>query len=382
MKHSIQSIEEMQDINDKFVLVRTDYNVPVKDGVIKDDYRIKKSLPTLEYLVSKGAKVLIISHIWEEETKSLEIVCTRLRQDFPQIGFIKDHTEAGSKEKILNMVPGDILMFENLRLNDGEMANSLEFAESLSAHADIYVNEAFPVSHRSHASVVTLPKLLPAYAGLQFYKEVSQLSQAFNPARPFLFILGGAKFETKIPLVQKFFELADKVFIGGALAHDFFKAKGLEIGVSLHSEEKLEIEHLMNNEKLILPTDVVVSNGTSVSVKRLGEILPDDNILDVGPETLAKLQELIEESNFVLWNGPLGDYKHGFEGGTVQLSRTLASSSASSVVGGGDTLAAIAGLDIEDKFSLVSTGGGAMLEFLSAEGLVGVEALENTLQPV
>jgi phosphoglycerate kinase len=381
MKHSIQSIEELQDLSGKTVLVRTDYNVPIKDGIIKDDSRIKKSLPTLEYLVSKGARVLIISHIWEEETKSLEIVCERLKQSFPQIDMIKDHTETVSKKRIIDMVPGDILMFENLRLNEGEMANSLEFAESLAAHADLYVNEAFPVSHRSHASVVTLPKLLPAYAGLQFYKEVSELSVAFQPARPFLFILGGAKFETKIPLVQKFSMLADKVFIGGALAHDFFKAQGMEIGISLHSEEKLEIGYLIDNEKIVLPTDVVVSNDGKISVKEPGEIMPNDNILDAGPETLRNLQELVERSNFVLWNGPLGDYKHGFENGTLQLSRILASSGASSVVGGGDTLAAISGLDIEDKFSLVSTGGGAMLEFLSSETLVGVEALENSLQP-
>jgi phosphoglycerate kinase len=252
----------------------------------------------------------------------------------------------------------------------------MSLAEDLANLADIYVNDAFPVSHREHASIVSLPKKLPGYIGFQFKKEIDNLSKAFNPEHPFLFILGGAKFETKINLVRKFLDLADKVFLGGALVNSVFKRMGYEVGVSLVDDGMLNLDFVLNNPKIILPRDVSVRGPVGDGVKLPTEVRKDKNILDIGDETLGDLVAEVGRAKYILWNGPLGNYEKGFDMMTKKTAEAIANSGATTIVGGGDTLAVIESLGIMDKFTFVSSGGGAMLDFLANGTLPGLEALE------
>ncbi|MDP2642048.1 MAG: phosphoglycerate kinase [bacterium] len=306
----MRSITEASDLEGKRVLVRVDWNVPIQDGLVLDDFRIKKSLPTLEFLIKAGAKVIVATHLDQEAANVLPLK---------------------------NYVPEGAELLENLRLDPRERANDPAFAQELAFQADIFVNEAFASSHRSHTSIVGVPKLLPSYAGLNFVDEVDNLSRAFNPSRPFLVILGGAKFETKLPLVEKFSQIADKIFIAGAMAAKVSKV-------------------LLENSKIILP---------------VGDIAA----LDADDKVIAQLEPMINEAKFILWNGPLGKYEEGYREGTIKLAKLLAESGAEVIVGGANTLAAIKELNLFDKFTFVSTGGGAMLEFLATGTLPGIEAL-------
>jgi len=233
------------------------------------------------------------------------------------------------------------------------------------------------VSHREHASVVGVPKYLPSYTGILFQEEVKELSEALNPLSPSLCILGGAKFETKEPLVKKLLNVYSNVFVSGALAHHFFKSKGFNIGVSLSSDTGVDIEELVNNKKIMIPIDVVVANKDGMFVKKPNEVSNEDNIADSGPETVKKLKEIVKDFKFVLWNGPLGEYEKGFTNPTEELALALSESSAKTLIGGGDTVAAIEHLGLDDKFDFISTGGGAMLKFLLNGTLVGIEALKD-----
>lgn len=305
----MKSIIEAGGIGDKRVLVRVDWNVPFKDGMVVDDFRIKASLPTLEYLEKAAARVIIATHL-----------------------------EDGTAELLKKIIPAGMELLPNLRENPGEEANSEAFAKELSGKADIFVNEAFSASHRSHASIVSVPKFLPSYAGLRFMEEIRSLSKAFNPPRPFLLILGGAKFETKLPLVEKFAGIADKIFIAGAMA------------------AKVP-ESLAKNPKVVLP---------------VGDIAA----LDADRNVIAQLEPMIAGAKFIVWNGPLGKYEDGYKDGTLKLANLLADSGKETVIGGANTLAVVKELDIYGKFSFVSTGGGAMLQFLATGTLPGIEALK------
>ncbi len=369
-----KTLKDLGDIKGVPVLLRLDLNTPVENGVVVDDYRIRKSLPTILFLKDKGAKIVIISHI-EGGTDTLEPVHKRLGKDVPLI-FCKDCLEEGSAV-ITNMNAGDVMLCENIRLYDGEKKNDPEFAKKLASLASIYVNDGFSVSHRKHASIVGVPKFLPGYLGLQFEEEIKNLSKCFNPPHPFLFILGGAKFDTKLPLVQKFLPIAENIFIGGALANDFFKAKGFEVGKSLLSEVPIDLSGYISDPKISLPTDVVVSGQSGNTEKETGEIKQDESIFDAGSKTVATLKGLISSAKCVLWNGPLGLYEKGYKQPTLEIAEALAESSAMTVVGGGDTLAAIQELNIENKLGFVSTGGGAMLDFLANGTLPGLEALKS-----
>jgi phosphoglycerate kinase len=233
------------------------------------------------------------------------------------------------------------------------------------------------VSHREHASVVGVPKLIPGYAGFQVEKEVANLSQAFNPQHPFLFILGGAKFDTKMPLLSRFDEIADKIFVGGALANDIFVAKGQEVGRSTVSSTKLDLSHFITDPKITLPVDVLLDDKRTILV---GEVGPQDRIMDSGPQTLKNLQAEISKAKFILWNGPLGLYEDGYRGTTLDLAKSISEMTAkgtTTIVGGGDTLAAIASLGIGEDFTFVSTAGGAMLDYLAKGTLPGLEVLNG-----
>lgn len=250
------------------------------------------------------------------------------------------------------------------------------FARNLARLGDCYVNEAFPESHRTVASIVLLPKLLPAYAGLQFEKEVENLSRAFKkPKHPFLFILGGAKFSTKMPLIEKYLKLADHVFIGGALANDFLKAEGYEVGKSLVDNTQ-GIKKILKSKKLILPTDVLVLNGKKISTKKVSKVGKNEINLDIGNESVKMLEPYIKGAKLILWNGPLGKYEAGGAGATKKILKIVASSKAESIIGGGDTVVLLSELGLEKKFTFVSTGGGATLDFLANGTLPGIKALE------
>lgn len=397
----MKKLNDIPNLSGVRVLVRVDFNVPLVDGKVADDYRIRMAFPTIDFLTSKGAKVILISHAQAPEkgqpNPSLKAMADCMGALGKQVTFFEDYKKARIYiENSFNN--GSCILLENLRFFDGEEANDPKFAQELASLADIYVNDAFSVSHREHASLVGVPKLLPSYAGLQLEKEVTYLSRAFNPAHPFLFILGGAKFETKLPLVDKFMKSADFVFIAGALANDFFKLKGYEVGTSLVSKAVVgnsvdgnkndteaaalvaDLKGFLASPKLLLPPDVTVENK---EIKAADQVSATEKILDVGTLALALLKEKISQSKFILWNGPLGMYEDGFQAPTLELARMIGDATkngtgtVTSIVGGGDTLAAIETLGNQGHFSFVSTGGGAMLDFLAKGTLPAIEALEK-----
>ena len=373
----MKSIKDIEILKGKRVLVRVDFNVPIKEGKILDDFRIKAALPTIEYLKKKGAIVILMAHMGDGGDESLKSVSIRLKKFIPDTHFIESSIFSDETKKIIfSLKNGDVALFENIRREIGEKKNSPSFARGISRYGDIYVNDAFSVSHRVHASIVGITKCLPSYAGLQLLDEVSQLSKAFSPKHPFLFILGGSKFETKIPLIKKFLRDADNVFIGGAIANDFFKGKGYEVGTSLVSDGVVSVKSFFKNKNLILPIDVVATKGSSSRNIKPEEVISDESIVDIGKDTVDALSSLIEKASFILWNGPLGKYESGFGGSTEKILKIIAKSKANSIVGGGDTVALITKLKLGDKIGFVSTGGGATLDFLAKGTLPGIKALK------
>jgi phosphoglycerate kinase len=360
------------------VLLRLDLNVPLEGGVVRDDYRIRESLPTLNFLRAAGARIIIISHIGKgKPSDTLRPVTEYLNKIFP-VTFLPDLMSPENMRMTHDLGDGEVLMLENIRHNKGEEDNDPEFARYLASLGDVYVNDAFSVSHRAHASVVGVPALLPHYAGLRFAAEIARLSEALAPEHPFLFILGGAKIETKMPLLKKFLDRADHVVVGGAIANNFIKVAGHEVGVSLVDEDELAgLDAYLGHARLILPEDVVVKNGAGSHCAKVSEVAPGDMIVDVGAETVRHLEGVIGEAKLIVWNGPLGFYEEGFTEGTKELLQLIAGSSATSIIGGGDTVALINDMHALDKFSFVSTGGGAMLDFLANETLPGLEALQR-----
>ena len=373
---TIRDIEYLEGVK---VLVRADFNVPIKNGEVVDDFRIRAAMPTIEFLSKKGAKVILVSHLenLEGENGSLEPVSKHLAQLGCSASFIKNWNSA-PQILDLQVKNGQCVLLENVRFFEGEKKNDPKFAKEIASLADIYVNEAFPASHREHASIVGVPKLLPSYAGLQFENEVVHISKAFKPAHPFVFVLGGAKFDTKLPLIERFLGLADTIFMGGALANDVLKAKGFNIGDSKVSNGEKDISKVVSAENVIIPIDVIIQDKVIKDVKMIDG---HDRILDAGPKTLEILAEKINQAKFILWNGPLGPYEDGYVEGTEAVAKMIAAATkngAESIIGGGDTLASIKNLGIEDKFTFVSSGGGAMLDFLAKGTLPGIEALKNS----
>jgi len=351
--------------------------VPIVNGDVRDDFRIQKLLPTIEWLKKAGAKIVVLAHIESVETQSLRAVAEYVNGK-TAVTFTES-LEALSVH-VGQMKNGDTVILENLRLLDpGEKENSTAFAKTLAHFGDIYVNDAFSVSHRPHASIVGLPKLLPHFAGPLLDSEVKHLSQAFQPLHPFVFILGGAKFETKLPLVQKFLTKADLVFVGGALANDLFYQRGLEVGQSLRAKGTIDLSGIATHPRCVTPIDVLVNTPDSYP-KLPTEVSVSDRILDCGPETVDYLSRMLRTAKLVLWNGPLGDYEKGFDQSTIELAKAVMKSSSRAVLGGGDTIAVLAKAGLleaclDNEHIFVSTGGGAMLEFLANDTLVGIDAL-------
>ena len=376
----MKTLKDIEFLEGVKVLVRADFNVPIQNGKVADDYRIRCAFPTIDFLISKGAKVILMSHLEANDGSngSLEPIAEYLQKAGKPVAFLKDIKDAHAYVEN-TLKNGECVLLENLRMfGDGEKKNDAKFAEGLASLGDIYVNEAFPVSHRAHASVVGIPEFIPSYAGMQFEKEVSHLSRAFSPAHPFLFILGGAKFETKLPLVQRFSKEADAVFIGGALANDALKAKGYSVGKSKVSDGAVDLSKIVALPNVLMPADVVNQNHET---KMIDAISAEDAILDAGPKTIGLLKEKATQAKFILWNGPLGMYENGFKEATLDLARIIGDATArgaETIVGGGDTVAAIQTLGAAEKFTFISTGGGAMLDFLATGTLPGIEALEKS----
>ncbi len=371
----MKSILEIQNLKGRTALVRVDFNVPLgEDGVVDntEDWRIEKALDTIKHLSKLGAKVILISHIGRDPKESLKPVADFLNKFIPVkfIPILYGEDVLGIAE---NLSEGEVIMLENLRSNEGEEKNTEEFSAYLASLADFYVNEAFSVSHRPHASIVGVTKFLPSYVGIWFLKEVENLKKLDNPEKPFLFILGGSKFETKVPLIEKFSNIADSVFIGGALANNFMKKIGFETGKSL-LDESVNVTKFFDKPNIKIPFDVIVR---TKEVKTPNGLSKEDMITDMGPETLDDLKNTIISSKTVLWNGPLGFYEEGFDTSSKEILKTISESKAFSVLGGGDTVKLVKEMGLENKISFISTGGGAMLEFLSSGTLVGIEALNK-----
>jgi len=374
----MKSIKSLKKLEGKKVLLRTDFNVPLgKNGVItkEEAVRIEKSLETIQYLKKAGAQIIIISHIGRDAKDTLRPIATYLSKKI-KLTFVEGHIQDFVHYRISQMKNGDVIMLENLRLDAGEISNSSSFARGLSRLADIYVNDAFAVSHRRHASIVGVPKFIPSYSGFLLEKEVVHLSSIIKkPQKPFFFILGGAKFETKLPLIKKYVGLADSIFIGGALQNNFFKAEGLEIGKSLIDSKRYNLGSLLRTKKIFLPVDLVVAQGKKTRVTKPEEVSKDETIVDIGPETVKLIKQKIDSAKMILWNGPLGLYEEGFVSSTETVAKYIAKAKAFSIIGGGDTVVTIKKLKLENKIDFVSTGGGAMLEYLEKGKLAGIDAL-------
>ena len=366
----------------KKVLLRLSLNVPVDDGKVINDFKLEKILPTIEFLRNEGAKVLILGYA-EKKKDTLTPVGEYFKQFLPagrqvlSFKFVENILDEKNREIISEMKGGGVILFENLKKYNEEVNNNEEFSKIIASLGDIYVNEAFPDSHRKYSSIIGVPKLMESYFGPLFIKETESLCCVGETQALKLLVLGGNKLKTKLPFVKKFLEITDYVFVGGSLANDFFKLKGYEVGESLVSNGDFGLEEVLNNKKIILPIDVIVQNPEGIFDRKVNEVLKDDVILDAGPRTIQLLEEKIKQSKFVLWNGPIGDYKTGFIEGTLGLAQAIAGSDAESVAGGGDTVFCIDKLGLKDKFDFLSTGGGAMLEYISNKTLVGIEAVKN-----
>lgn len=376
----MKTLRDIKHLENVPVLVRAALNVPIADGKVANTFRLRSALASIEFLRKHHARVILIGHIGDKGTETLRPVYEAMKEFIPNIRFCESATGPVARQAVRDTVPGDVLMLENLRRDKGERENDPAFAAELAMLADIFVQDSFDVCHRAHASVIGVPELLPSYAGFQVEKEVMELTKALNPKRPSLAIMGGAKFSTKEPVLATLLASYDHVFVGGALANDFMQAKGEPVGASLVSgADHAALKKILENPKLKLPVDYVVaprgSKREDGHLSGVTVVAPNEAILDDGPKTVELLSELIGKAKTVLWNGPLGNYEKGFTDATEALVRIIAQSNAHSIVGGGDTIAAIEKLGLDGRISFVSTGGGAMLDFLADGSLPGIDAL-------
>ncbi len=375
------------------VFCRVDYNVPLRDGQVADDRRIRASLPTVGLLREGGARVVLASHLGRPKGQvraefSLRPVAEHLARligapvRFP--GVVQGEQAEGAVSALL---PGEVLLLENLRFDPGEESNDAGFASALARLADIYVNDAFGAAHRAHASIVGVPqRVRPAVCGLLLERELAYLGALLEePARPFLVLLGGAKVADKLPLVENLLERLDVLLIGGAMAHTFLAAQGLAVGRSYVEADQMPLVRALleraarEGKRLVLPEDhVVTEEGRDAPTRIVERPGPQDVAQDIGPRTRARFAAEVRQARTVFWNGPLGRFEVGaFAEGTRALALALATAGGTSIVGGGDTAAAVRQFGVEERMTHVSTGGGAALEFLAGRALPGVEALED-----
>ncbi len=351
-----------EQLSGKRVLLRAGLDLPLNEkGEVADTFRLKQSVATLEYLVKAGAKVIVIAKIGTDPDESMAPVATAMKKFFP-VFFVPALSGHLVDEAVGAMKNGDIVLLENLHQDQREKEGSDAFARELASLAEIYVNDAFPSIHRTSTTMVNITKFLPSYAGLLVREEVKEIDAARSPEAPSLALLGGAKFETKAPLISLLLQKYDHVFITGALANDVFKAKGLSVGRSLLSKE-LPSLGILANPRFLAPIDVTTEKESGHAMtKKPDAVEADEKIVDIGPETVAMLAPIIASAKFILWNGPTGIYEQGYNAYTKQIAQLAAKSEAKIVIGGGDTIAAIeqAGVQMR-KNTFLSTGGGAMM---------------------
>jgi phosphoglycerate kinase len=383
------------DVGGKRVLVRVDFNVPLdaETGAITDDSRIQATLPTIKYLAERKARIILCSHLGRPKGKVVEklrlaVVAKRLSQLLGQPVTIATDSIGSEVEKAAEKLkPGAILLLENIRFHPEEEANDASFARKLARLADIYVNDAFGASHRSHASIVGVANYLPAVAGLLVEKEIKVLEGILaNPRHPFAELAGGAKVSDKLSVLENTMDKVDCMLIGGGMAATFLKAKSYQVGTSLVESDKIELAAKLMKEaaqrgvRLMLPVDVVVATEVSAEAKAevvsVGEIPPEWRIVDVGPQTISDFSEELRRCQTVFWNGPMGVYEIAqFAKGTQAMARLLADLKATTIIGGGSTAEAVTEMKLAAKMTFVSTGGGASLRFLGGKTLPGVEVL-------
>jgi phosphoglycerate kinase len=380
-------------IKNKRVLVRCDFNVSLDEkGQISDDFRIKQTIPTIEYLIEKGAKVILMTHLDDPKGKVMESLRLNPIQEklmeYLDVSITKTKDCIGKEVEnwVSQMEPGEILLLENLRFHKEEEENNEEFAKELARLGDIYINDAFGVCHRKHASVVGIPKYLPSGTGLLLEKEIKILSKVLKePWRPLIVILGGVKISTKIKLIEDFLKKADHLILGGEIANAILIGKGICLGKPLLEEKEIikKIEKIdLTNPKLHLPVDGIISlekmDENYLREGAIGSIRKEEKVFDIGPETIKIFSKIIETAKMIFWNGPLGMFEEKrFENGTKEIAQNIARNySAFKIAGGGESNFVLNKYGLLDKFDHVSTGGGAMLEFLSGEKLTGLEVLK------
>lgn len=393
MNMKLKKIQDL-DVKGKTVLVRVDYNVPIKNGEVDDTLRIEGSFETLRYLLERDCKIVLISHLGEpkngpDPALSLAPVATKAAEMLGQpIGFVPDCLGDAAVAAIKALPPKGIVLLENLRFHPEETANDQEFAKTLASYGEVYVDDAFAVLHREHASVATVPKLLPSAVGFLVAREVETITEAINnPKKPLLVVIGGAKISTKIAVINNLLPKVNNLLIGGAMANTFLAALGTPIGKSLQEADQKQVAKNVldtaaaHGVQVVLPTDVVVAKAVEASAEArtiaVTDVAPDDIIVDLGPQTVDAALALIAGGT-VIWNGPLGvtEIKQ-FSAASLRLAQGIIDNSSHSVIGGGDTADFVDGAGLHDKFSFVSTGGGASLELMSGNPMPGLAALEE-----